>query len=477
MSSTACQSNSSPKLQTTGRVLVVDDHAPARESILLALRHAGHYACGCASGAEALERLQEEPFDVVITDLQMPGMDGLELIRTIQRRRIGTQVVMITAHASVATAVEAMRHGALDYIEKPFDVAQLEALVRRAVERAALLDGQHLEPPPAEGEQGAVLVGSSQVMQQLRRRVAQVAPTPETVLITGESGTGKELVAQLIHQWSDRAARPMIKVNCPALPAQLVESELFGHTRGAFTGADAPRKGRFELAHESTLLLDEVTETDLALQAKLLRVLQQGEIQPVGSDRTLVVDVRVLATTNRNLREEVRQGRFRQDLFYRLNVLPLAVPPLRQRREDVPELVEHFTTQAARRLGRDPVRLAPCAQQLLQEYHWPGNVRELENLIKRATVLDPGRPYTADDLRPWLIDPEGDSAERLQVPVGVSLQEMERRLIEATLAHFGGHRRKTAEALGIGLRTLTGKLKSYGLTGSAARCTAAPEAA
>ncbi len=477
MSSTVCQSNSSPKLQTTGRVLVVDDHAPARESILLALRHAGHHACGCASGAEALERLQEEPFDVVITDLQMPGMDGLELIRTIQRRRIGTQVVMITAHASVATAVEAMRHGALDYIEKPFDVAQLEALVRRAVERAALLDGQHLEPPPAEGEQGAVLVGSSQVMQQLRRRVAQVAPTPETVLITGESGTGKELVAQLIHQWSDRAARPMIKVNCPALPAQLVESELFGHTRGAFTGADAPRKGRFELAHESTLLLDEVTETDLALQAKLLRVLQQGEIQPVGSDRTLVVDVRVLATTNRNLREEVQQGRFRQDLFYRLNVLPLAVPPLRQRREDVPELVEHFTTQAARRLGRDPVRLAPCAQQLLQEYHWPGNVRELENLIKRATVLDPGRPYTADDLRPWLIDPEGDSAERLQVPVGVSLQEMERRLIEATLAHFGGHRRKTAEALGIGLRTLTGKLKSYGLTGSAARCTATPEAA
>jgi DNA-binding NtrC family response regulator len=447
----------------TGRVLVVDDHAEARRSMADVLRQAGHKVECLSSAVEALRNLEQESFDVVITDLQMPGMDGLEFIRHLAGRRHGAQVLMVTAHASVGSAVEAMRHGAFDYIQKPFDVEELEQLVGRAIAHGRLLDRGSLHAPAAENET-PTMVGGSPPMQALRARIAQAAPTRETILISGESGTGKELVARAVHAASDRRAAPLISLNCPVLSAHLMESELFGHERGAFTGADAPRTGRFELADGGSILLDEITEIELSLQAKLLRVLQERSFERVGSSRTQQIDVRVLATTNRDLRSEVAEGRFREDLYYRLNVVPLCVPPLRDRRQDVPELIDLFLGRAAERLHKPPCQLSPAAADLLINYRWPGNVRELENIVTRASVLNLGGPIGADELRDWLIDSHGGpgkpAAEAL--PVGLSLHEMERQLIEATLERFAGHRAKTAEALGIGLRTLSGKLKEYG---------------
>ena len=447
-----------------GRVLVVDDHRQARESMADVLRNSGHEVACCASAAEALQVLKNERFDCIVTDLKMPGMTGIELIIHLEQRRQGTQVVMVTAHATVATAVEAMRHGAFDYIEKPFDADALERLVSQAIRHGRLVrQDSGLAGRPGAGEP-PVMVGSGPAMQALWARIAQIGPTSETVLITGESGTGKELVARAIHAASDRSDAALVSLNCPVLSANLMESELFGHEKGAFTGADSPRTGRFETAQGGTLLLDEVTEIDLPLQAKLLRVLQEKSFERVGSCKTTCVDVRVLATTNRNLRAEVVAGRFREDLYFRLAVVPLQVPPLRQRREDIPELIEHFFHCCAQRLSRDPCILEPAARQLLLEYHWPGNVRELENIITRASVLNAGTPVTADELRRWLIADPSEEADRDPdfAAVGISLEEMERRLIEATLEQFGGHRAKTAKALGIGIRTLSGKLRQYG---------------
>jgi DNA-binding NtrC family response regulator len=453
-----------------GRVLVVDDHRPARESMAEILRQAGYLVDCVSSGVEALASLEHASYDVIVTDLQMPGMSGLDLLAHLERRPHGAQVVVVTAYATVPTAVEAMRRGAFDYIEKPFAAAQLEELVGRAVGRGRLLDCQTSLPSAAQG----VMVGSSKAMQRLRQAIARAAPTEETILITGESGTGKELVARAIHAASRRAGKALISLNCPVLSAQLMESELFGHERGAFTGADSPRTGRFELADGGTIFLDEITEIDPPLQAKLLRVLQEKCFERVGSSVTRQVDVRVLASTNRDLRALVAEGRFREDLFFRLAVIPLEVPPLRQRLEDLPELVEHFQQRAAARLGRAPCELDDTARALLENYHWPGNVRELENIVTRASVLYEGRRVTAEDLRPWLIEAPGSHASAgAAVPVGLSLQEMERKLIEATLAHFEGHRAKTARALGIGLRTLSGKLKEYGYAPRAKKLSAA----
>ena len=450
---------------TTGRVLVVDDHARARESMADILECAGHHVQCCSSAVEALRKLDATTFDVIITDLRMPGMTGLEFIHELAKRHDDAQVVMVTAHASVTTAVDAMRHGAFDYIEKPFNADQLEDLVGRAMRNGV----ERRSTVPCTADHSSAMVGSSQVMRQLRQRIAQIAPTAETVLITGESGVGKELVAKAIHAASQRAQGPMVSLNCPALSPQLMESELFGHERGAFTNADTPRVGRFELADKGTILLDEVSEISLPLQAKLLRVLQEKSFERVGSSDTQFVDVRVLATSNRDLYETVQDGEFREDLYYRLAVVPIHVPPLRARREDIPELIAHFLQQAATRLGKSPCTLAPSAIQLLQEYIWPGNVREVENLTTRASVLNTGTPVTADELQGWLMsstatanEPGGADSSGDGIRVGTNLAEMERRLIEATLEHFSGHRAQTANALGIGIRTLTNKMRAYG---------------
>lgn len=457
------------------RVLVVDDHASAREAVADVLREAEYHTTTCASASEALAKLTNGQFDVVVTDLQMPGMNGLEFICEIERRRLGVQVLMITAHGSVTTAVEAMRHGAFDYIEKPFDALALERSVSQAcaahvATRNDSKTDSHVRPHTVAGKWNCAsdgretMIGSSDVMRRLRDRIAQVAATDETVLICGESGTGKELVARSIHSLSRRAVGPLVSLNCPALSAQLTESELFGHKRGAFTGAEADRIGRFEAAQGGSILLDEVTEIDLHLQAKLLRVLQERAFERVGASETTSVDVRVMATTNRDLLAEVSGGRFREDLYFRLAVVPIILPALRERYGDVLELADHFLTQAAERLGQQRLELEPSARELLNDYHWPGNVRELQNIITRACVLNQGRSITCSELRPWLRDASGTRAqdETLEIAEDVTLDEMERRLIVATLKRCDGHRAKAAEKLGIGLRTLTGKLRTYG---------------
>jgi len=457
--------NQRPTDGRSGRVLVVDDHRQARESMADVLRRADHHVTCCSSAAEALNFIQKESCDCIVTDLKMPGLNGLEFIIQIEQRRYQAQVVMVTAHATVNSAVEAMRHGAFDYIEKPFDVDQLERLVTQAVHHGRLLQQERSgDRRRRHTGQPATMIGSSPQMQALRARIAQVAPTPETVLITGESGTGKELVARAVHQSSHRHNAPLVSLNCPVLSAHLMESELFGHERGAFTGADAPRIGRFEMAHGGSILLDEVTEIDLNLQAKLLRVLQERSFERVGSSETVRVDVRVLATTNRDLRAEVDAERFRQDLYFRLAVVPLRVPALRERREDILDLVDYFFQRCAQRLQKEPCTLQPSAGELLVDYHWPGNVRELENIVTRASVLTTDGSVSADQLQRWLIDgPQHARRPRANdVPVGLSLHEMERKLIEATLQRHGGHRAKTAKALGIGIRTLSGKLRQYG---------------
>jgi len=449
---------SSDATASAGVILVVDDHATARRSLADILEHAGYEVDCCASAVEAIARLDERGYDLIITDLNMPGMNGLEFIATVRGQSRQTQIVMVTAYASVATAVEAMRHGVFAYIAKPFNADQIESLVARALSQSETKP----KTAAAPGEKTPVhMIGDSPAMQQLQAAIAKVAPTDETVLITGESGTGKELVAQAIHAASQRASGALVSLNCPVLSAQLMESELFGHERGAFTSADAPRVGRFELAEGGSLLLDEITEIDVSLQAKLLRVLQERTFERVGSSRSIRTDVRVLATTNRDIRREVEEGNFREDLYFRLAVVPIAVPPLRDRREDVPQLASHFLQAAATRLGRPACMLAADACALLTEYHWPGNVRELENVMTRASVLHVGE-VTADDVRPWLIAQERPRSDE-ELPVGTSLEEMEQRLIEATLEHFDGHRQKTAQALGIGVRTLSTKLRNYGL--------------
>ncbi len=447
-----------------GRILVIDDHAQARQSMADTLRHAGHRVETCSGAAEALRWLAKESVDVVVTDLKMPGMDGLEFLRQLQQMGHEAQVVVVTAHGTIATAVEAMRRGAADYIEKPFTAGQLEAVVARALATGPAL--RHHAQGTTD-EETAPLIGSSRAMQLLRARIRQVAPTDETVLILGESGTGKELVARRIHAESPRSHRPLISLNCPALSPQLMESELFGHERGAFTGADSARPGRFELADGGTLLLDEITEIDTALQAKLLRVLQEKTFERVGSSYSRRVDVRVLATTNRKLEEEVRQGRFRHDLYYRLHVLPIHVPPLRDHPDDIPEFVDHFRHHAARRLAIEPIEFTPDALDWLRRYSWPGNVRELENLITRLSVLHADRQVNAATLPAYVAPASASSplatwGSELSIRAGMSLQEMERRLIEATLDYFNGHRLKAAQALGIGVRTLTNKLRAYG---------------
>lgn len=452
-----------------GRVLVVDDHARARESMSFVLSQAGHEVQCCSSAVEALQVLLDHRFDAIVTDLKMPGMNGLEFISTLQQRQNEAQVVMVTAYASVTSAVEAMRHGAFDYIEKPFDVDQLEKLVGRAIRHGALVGRRSSVPADGDGSD-VTMIGNSPAMQVLRQRIAQAAPSDVTLLINGESGTGKELVARSIHAASRRQSGAWVSLNCPALSPQLMESELFGHERGAFTSADAPRVGRFELADGGTILLDEVTEISLPLQAKLLRVLQEKSFERVGSSETQCVDARVLATTNRDLRAEVEQGNFREDLYFRLAVVPLHVPALRERREDIPTLARHFLALADQRSEKPLCELQDDALDLLVNYAWPGNVRELENMMTRASILGQDDMIRADQLRPWLIETEigsGHAGEQTHsgngaMPVGVSLHEMERTLIESTLEQFDGHRARTAQALGIGIRTLSNKLRSYG---------------
>jgi DNA-binding NtrC family response regulator len=444
------------------QVCVIDDKEMLRDSLTAALVREEHAVTSFADPVEALAEIKRDRFDLVLTDLKMPRLDGLSLLREIRTAGCDVPVVVMTAFASVPTAVEAMKLGAFDYLPKPFDADSVSVVVERAVEFARLRrENEALRVTVHDLHRRRELVGRSPAMTALREEIHRVASGHATVLITGESGTGKELVAAAIHQASPRSDRPMLCLNCAALSATLLESELFGHDRGAFTGADRTRKGRFELADGGTLLLDEISEMAVPLQAKLLRVLQEGEFERVGSSTTRRADVRVIATTNRNLEEWVARNRFREDLYYRLNVLPIQVPPLSSRREDIPELLSCFLQRATSEEGLLPLQLDPEAERLLMEYDWPGNVRELENIARRAATLCRGGALTAALVEPWL-RPVSKPANGIgPLREGFMLEDMERQLIEQTLARFNGHRARSAKALGMGVRTLGMKLKQW----------------
>jgi len=447
-------------------VCVIDDQEIIRESLTEALTRDDHRVRAFADPVEALSEIRKAPFDVVITDLRMPKLDGLGLMKELPQTPADPPVIVMTAYASVATAVQAMKLGAYDYIQKPFSADEICLLVDRVLQHGLLRrENEALRESLRDVEQTKELVGSSAVFQDVREKIKCVAASNATVLIQGESGTGKELVARAIHQASPRADRPLLCLNCPALSSQLLESELFGHERGAFTGADRLRKGRFELADGGTLLLDEISEMGLPLQAKLLRVLQGGEFERVGSSVTRTVDVRVIASTNRDLTGWVAQGKFREDLYFRLSVLPLALPSLRQRRADIPELAAYFLERIARKDGRRPKNFDTEAMEIMSAYDWPGNVRELENICQRASVLAPAEMIPAEMIRPWLAAGHSPGRtgqdERLHLRPGRMMEDMERNLIEQTLIQFNGHRAKTAKALGIGIRTLGMKLKRW----------------
>ena len=444
-------------------ICVIDDKEILRESVSAALTREDHEVSAFADPLEAFVEIKRGHFDLIVSDLKMPRMDGLALIREVRGSGCDPPIIMMTAFATVSTAVEAMKLGAFDYIQKPFEVDTLSVLVERALEHTRLRrENEALRASVDDLQNRRVLVGTSKAMTALSGQIQRVAASGATVLITGESGTGKELVAATIHRASPRAEKPMLCLNCAALSANLLESELFGHERGAFTGADRTRKGRFELADGGTLLLDEVSEMTVPLQAKLLRVLQEGEFERVGSSTTRRADVRVIATTNRDLADWVLRKRFRADLYYRLNVLPVRVPPLRDRLEDIPDLANYFLGHPTIRESTEPLKVAPDAVRLLMGYSWPGNVRELENLCRRAATLCPGDTMTEELIRPWLQTGKQQPVDGLgQLREGRMLEDMERILIERTLSRYNGHRAKSAKALGMGVRTLGMKLKQY----------------
>jgi two-component system, NtrC family, response regulator HydG len=450
------------------RILVVDDKEMMRDSLSAILVRAGHEA-SCASGAgEALRLAQKTAFDAIVSDMKMPKMDGLGFLDGLRRSGIETPVVMMTAYATIDTAVEAMRKGAYDYIQKPFEADEILLLLERLMEHSrAMKENQAYQTSVRDWQRGRQLIGNSPAMQEVMKKIDLVAQTNATVFIHGESGTGKEMFARAIHARSPRRQKPMLCVNCAALSSTLLESEMFGHEKGAFTGADQQRIGRFELADGGTLLLDEISEMTLPLQAKLLRVLQEREFERVGSSTTRQVDVRVIATTNRDLELWVSQGKFREDLFYRLNVVPITLPPLRQRPEDIEPLCEYFLRRSADHQNTPLRILSQSALELFRQYRWPGNVRELENLMERVSILSLEDVITAEAIKGWL--GMEDSPPLAEMPRNdVTLDAMERDLIQQTLDRFKGHRRKTAESLGIGLRTLGMKLKRWKMESSSA---------
>jgi DNA-binding NtrC family response regulator len=445
------------------RILVADDQEMMRDSLAGMLAREGHEVVACSDGSAAVMRLESAGrFDLLITDQKMPRMGGLELLSEARRLRPEMPVVLMTAFGNVNNAVEAMRLGAYDYIQKPFDGDEVKLLIDRVLEHSRLVrENQALKTITESAAAPRPLVGNSEVMQDVRKRIELVARSSVTVLIRGESGTGKEVVARAIHQASERRDGPMLAVNCAALSENLLESELFGHEKGAFTGADRLRRGRFELADGGTLLLDEISEIAPSLQAKLLRVLQESTFERVGSSVSQEVDARVIATTNRQLEDAVEEGKFRQDLFYRLNVVPIELPPLRQRASDIVELCRHFLHQVAKRENSTFRHIEPEALRTLQRYPWPGNVRELQNIIERACVLEqePG-VIRVSTIEPWLTigQPRASAIDDL---AGKPLADIERQVILTTLQQFKGHRQKTAGALGIGVRTLGMKLKRW----------------
>ncbi|MBN2719831.1 MAG: sigma-54-dependent Fis family transcriptional regulator [Proteobacteria bacterium] len=448
------------------KILVVDDEASQRELLEMVLSGEGYQVQTGSSGEEAIQKVEEGFFNLVIMDLKMGGMGGLEALRRIKEVSPAIQVLIVTAYASIDTAVQAMRSGALNYLTKPIDLEELKIQVEKTMELSDLLaENETLKAQVENIFQNSKIIGKSRRIHEIFDTLAMVAPTDATVLILGESGTGKELLADAIHANSPRRNGPFVKVNCAALPENLLESELFGHEKGSFTGAVARREGRFKLADGGTLFLDEVAEMSLLLQAKLLRVIQSRSFERVGGTQTLKTDVRLVVATNKDLEEEVARGRFREDLYYRLNVIPIRMPPLRERREDIPLLAEHFLTLIASRNNKMIRGFTSEAMDLLIRSRWRGNVRELENVVERAVIMAKGDLIRPEDLPSQLLAaPEPEEEREKEMVAGQTLSEVERKAILTTLDLTGGNRTETARMLGISRRTLQYKLKEYGFS-------------
>ena len=440
-------------------VLVVDDDPGHRGMLEALLSRWGLAVTSAPDGKEAVERVCERPFDMVLMDIRMPDMDGITALKEIRKYNPAVPVVLMTAYSAVESAVEAMKSGAVDYLIKPLDFDLLKETLFKTLERGEAASPDARAPLPVEG-----IVGNSPAIRRMLEMIHTVAPSEATVLITGKSGTGKELVARAIHNQSRRKDGPWVAVNCAALTESLLESELFGHEKGAFTGADKRRDGRFLQADGGTLFLDEIGEISLLMQVKLLRAIQQREIQRVGGDATLKVDVRIVAATNRNLLDEVAAGRFREDLYYRLNVVSIQVPSLQERREDIPLLAEHFLKVFGERNRKDVKGFTPKAMDMLVKYPWPGNVRELENAVERAVVLLFGSTISEREL-PLAVTQAYEREEASPpavLPEGATLEEVEREAILRMLDSVGDNKSEAAKRLGISRKTLHTKLKRYG---------------
>ncbi len=447
-----------------GRILIVDDEKNMRRVLGALVRRDGFETLEASNGIAALEVLAEADVDAILTDLKMPQMNGLELLAEVRRRQPATPVIMLTAHGTIGSAVEALKRGAFDFLTKPFEPDEIRQVVAKAIATRRLEEAETCIE--ADEDPDRLLLGESSALRSVVRLIQRVAPTRATVLISGESGTGKELVARSLHLHSDRHEQSFVKVNCAAIPEGLIESELFGHEKGAFTGAASRKPGRFELADGGSLFLDEIGDMPLSAQPKLLRAIQEGRFYRVGGTHTISVDVRIVAATNHDLQEEVRTGRFREDLFYRLNVVPIPLPPLRARREDIPALSEFFLGRFARRLGCDVKALSGDALAALVRHDWPGNIRELENAIERATLLCNGPTIEFEDLPGEITencDPPVEWQSSLRDRVRFATRRIERGAIEEALAGTRGNVTRAAEQLGLSRRGLQLKMKELGI--------------
>ncbi|HXG90226.1 MAG TPA: sigma-54 dependent transcriptional regulator [Vicinamibacterales bacterium] len=447
-------------------ILVVDDEPGVRSSLSGVLRDEGFDVAAAGSGEECLERAAQTAYDVIVLDVWLPGVDGLMTLQRLRERKIDAQVVMISGHGNIESAVRAIKMGAFDFVEKPLSLEKTVLVVRNALRQRDLeAENRVLR---ARVDRQYVMVGESMPMRQLREQVAMAAPTNGRVLIYGENGTGKELVARTVHHQSRRRRAPFVEVNCAAIPEELIESELFGHVKGAFTGAVADKPGRFEQATTGTIFLDEIGDMSLKTQAKVLRVLQEQQMERVGGTQSIRVDVRVLAATNKELPAEIRAGRFREDLYFRLNVIPIFVAPLRDRQDDIPLLAEHFMALMATEYGRRAKRFAPEAVGRLQHYAWPGNVRELRNVIERLMIMVPGETITAQDLAFLGHDeiPGAPAAVDVSVPLADARDRFERDYILQALAAQHGNMSRTADVLGVERSNLYKKMRAFGIAPS-----------
>ncbi len=445
------------------RLLLVDDQEEILEGLRMAFKRTDHELFTAPSGEQAVQVMNSEKIDIVLTDLRMEGLDGMGVLRHATSLPNPPVVIIMTAYGTIENAVEALKEGAWHYLTKPVNVKELRILVEKAAEHCNLLqENRNLREQVSRRFGIDGMVGETTEMQRIYDQVRLIAPTRANVLLLGESGTGKEVLARAIHQASPRARKPFVAVHCAALPETLLESELFGHERGAFTGAVSRRQGRFEVAHGGTIFLDEIGEVPLAMQVKLLRILESKELQRVGGSETITVDTRILAATNRDLAEDVAEGRFREDLYYRLNVVSITLPPLRQRRADIPALARHFLEELARENHREVPELSKEALEVLASYHWPGNIRELRNVMENAFVFLRGNVLKAEDLPRSTFKGEVQT-EGLHFPLGLPLEEVETEYLKRTLDFCEGNRTRAAEMLKISRRTLQRRLKELGV--------------